>query len=125
MSAMRMMNAARAIGRVAALIAVFGAGAPAGAADQLVNDYPTATRADYVFGCMQVNGQTPLALERCACSIDVIATVLPYKEYEEAETILSVRQRGGESVAPMFHHTARDKVNNLKRAQVEGELRCF
>jgi hypothetical protein len=64
-------------------------------------------------------------LDKCACSIDVIATVLPFKEYEEAETIMSVRQRGGESVAYMHAPAMREKVNNLKRAQVEGELRCF
>ncbi len=89
------------------------------------NDYPTESRADYVFGCMQVTGQTRIELDKCACSIDVIATILPYKEYEEAETILSVRQRGGESVAYMFNPAMQEKVKNLKRAQIEGELRCF
>lgn len=91
----------------------------------LINDYPTETRADYVYGCMLVNGQTRDVLAKCACSIDVIATILPFKEYEEAETILSVRQRGGESVAYLYHPKMRVKVNNMKRAQVEGELRCF
>lgn len=90
-----------------------------------INDYPTNTRGDYIFGCMQVNGQTRDVLDKCACSIDVIASVLPYKDYEEAETILAVRQRGGESVAYMFNVASQEKVNNLKRAQVEGELRCF
>ena len=90
-----------------------------------VNDYPTITRGDYIYGCMQVNGQTRTVLDQCSCSIDVIATVLPFKEYEEAETILSVRQRGGESVAYMYNPAMREKVNNLKRAQIEGELRCF
>ena len=42
-------------------------------AEEPPNDYPTVVRADYVFGCMQVNGQTRDALERCSCSIDVIA----------------------------------------------------
>ena len=32
------------------------------AADPPTNDYPTVARADYVFGCMQVNGQTRDAL---------------------------------------------------------------
>lgn len=91
----------------------------------LLNDYPTNTRADYVYGCMLVNGQTRDVLEKCACSIDVISSVLPYKAYEEAETILAVRQRGGESVAFMYSPAMREKVSNLKRAQVEGELRCF
>jgi hypothetical protein len=89
------------------------------------NDYPTYTRGDYIYGCMMVNGQGRDVLDKCACSIDVIASVLPYKEYEEAETVLSVRQRGGENVAFLFTPAMREKVNNLKRAQIEGELRCF
>jgi hypothetical protein len=89
------------------------------------NDYPTNVRADYVYGCMQVNGQTRLDLDRCSCSIDVIASILPYKEYEEADTILSVRQKGGENVAFLFTPAMREKVNDMRRAQIEGELRCF
>jgi hypothetical protein len=92
---------------------------------KLENDYPTNVRGDYIYGCMLVNGQQRDTLDKCACSIDVIATVLPYKEYEEAETIMSVRQRGGESVAYMYAPAMRAKVENLKRAQVEGEIRCF
>lgn len=91
----------------------------------VVNDYPTNVRGDYIYGCMLVNGQSRDVLDKCACSIDVIATVLPYKEYEEAETIMSVRQRGGESVAYMYAPAMLEKVKNLKRAQVEGEIRCF
>lgn len=90
------------------------------------NDYPTYARADYVFACMQVNGQSRISLEKCSCSIDAIAAILPYKQYEEADVIMSMRQRGGENVQ-MFrdHPPLVEKVNNLKRAQVEGELRCF
>lgn len=91
----------------------------------VVNDYPTFNRADYVYGCMQVNGNTRLALQRCACSIDVIASILPFKEYEEAETIMSLRQRGGESVAQFNRPEAQAIVYKLKQAQLEGELRCF
>ncbi|MBN8911477.1 MAG: hypothetical protein J0H65_05335 [Rhizobiales bacterium] len=94
-------------------------------AAKLVNDYPTNVRGDYIYGCMLVNGQTRDVLDKCACSIDVIASVLPYKEYEEAETIMSVRQRGGESVAYMYAPPMLEKVKNMKRAQVEGEIRCF
>ena len=75
---------------------------------------------------MQTNGQNRMVLDKCACSIDQIAALLPYDEYEAAETIMSVRQKGGESVA-MFNSFAPllEKVKNLKRAQVEAELRCF
>jgi lysyl-tRNA synthetase class II len=91
-----------------------------------VNDYPTVVRADYVFACMQVNGQTREALEKCSCSIDAIAALLPYDSYEEAETIMRVRQRGGEKAAIFLTNPAlRAKVDDLKRAQIEAELRCF
>jgi hypothetical protein len=89
------------------------------------NDYPTNTRGDYIYGCMLVNGMNREVLDKCACSIDVIATVLPYDKYEEAETIMAVVQRGGENVAYLRAPAMREKVHNLKRAQVEGELRCF
>jgi len=108
---------------------VLAAGLTAGesrAIELPANDYPTAARADYVFACMQTNGQTRESLDKCACSVDAIAALLPYDEYEQAETIMSVRQKGGESVA-MFNSYAPllEKVKNLKRAQVEAELRCF
>ncbi len=99
-------------------------GAPT--AEELANnDYPTVARADYVFACMQVNGQTREVLERCACSIDVISTLLPFTEYEEAETVMSVRQRGGKNVGIFDYGPIKEKVKAMKRAQVEAELRCF
>ncbi|MCG8360895.1 MAG: hypothetical protein MI920_35500 [Kiloniellales bacterium] len=90
------------------------------------NDYPTAARADYVFGCMASNGQTREVLERCACSIDVIASILPYERYVAAETVIRMRQVGGEKTA-MFRSApqAKTAVENLKRAQAESEIRCF
>ncbi|MCJ8144183.1 hypothetical protein MKI84_14775 [Ancylobacter sp. A5.8] len=97
-----------------------------GAAAGLINDYPTVARADYVFGCMAANGQTRQALEKCSCSIDTIATILPYEKYVEAETILSVGQVAGQS-SELFRNTAmfRDIVADLRRAQAEAEFTCF
>ena len=95
-------------------------------ADEAINDYPTAARADYVFGCMAANGQTQDALLRCSCSIDVIASILPYDDYVEADTVLRMRQLGGEKSA-MFKQGAgvNEIVRNLRRAQAEAEIRCF
>ena len=116
----------RSLGCLAAIVAVLVGGTVAKAAELPVNDYPTFARADYVFACMQTNGQTREALEKCSCSIDEVAALLPYAEYEQAETIMAVRQKGGENVT-MFNSYAPllEKVKNLKRAQVEAELRCF
>ena len=90
------------------------------------NDYPTAARADYVFACMASNGQTQEMLQRCSCSIDVIASIVPYKHYVEAETILRMRQVGGEKSATFRDSAGYKKiVDDLKKAQAEAEIRCF
>lgn len=110
----------------AALLAVGLTSGASRAVELPENDYPTSARADYVYACMQTNGQNRLVLDQCSCSIDFIASLLPYADYEAAETIMAVRQKGGESVT-MFNSYAPllEKVNELKRAQVEAELRCF
>jgi hypothetical protein len=90
------------------------------------NDYPTNARADYVFGCMAANGQTRENLERCSCSLDVLASILPYDRYLQAETILAMRQGVGQQAAT-FRSTRMfdDIVAELRRAQAEAEIRCF
>jgi hypothetical protein len=100
------------------------AATPAAAAD--VNDYPTSARADYVFGCMKANGDSRLALDQCSCSIDVIASILPYESYVSAETVASIDQQAGQIGAMMRNTgTARDMVETLRRAQAEAQVRCF
>lgn len=90
------------------------------------NDYPTVAISDYVFGCMATNGQTRQALEQCSCSVDVIASIMPYDDYVQAETTMSVRQIGGEKAA-IFRSSAhvKDILTQLRRAQAEAEIRCF
>jgi len=44
--------------RIAIFLAALALVAGGSQAAEPVNDYPTVVRADYVFGCMQVNGQT-------------------------------------------------------------------
>lgn len=109
--------------RLLAVLLVLGA-APAAAAD--LNDYPTSARADYVFGCMKANGDTRQSLEQCSCSIDVIASILPYERYVTAETVASVNQQAGQ-VGSLMRNTAiaRDALDDLRRAQAEAQVRCF
>lgn len=97
----------------------------AGAAPVL-NDYPTNARAQYVFACMATNGQTQVSLEKCSCSIDEIAQIVPYDRYVEAETVLRMRQTTGERAA-LFRGNAPTTalVAELRRAQAEAEMTCF
>ncbi len=91
-----------------------------------LNDYPTETRADYVFACMQANEVTRLMLRKCSCSIDHIASILPYEQYVEAETVLSLQLGSGEQLS-MFKSSpvALAIVTDLRRAQAEAEIVCF
>ena len=90
------------------------------------NDYPTSARAEYVFGCLKANGETRQAIDQCSCSIDVIASLLPYDRYVTAETVLSMSQVRG-NLGGQFRTSAlaASAVNDLRRAQAEAEVRCF
>jgi hypothetical protein len=109
---------------VLAAVLIVVAAARAKAAD--LNDYPTSARADYVFGCMKANGETQELLQKCSCSIDVIASIIPYDGYVTAETILSMSQVTG-PVGSEFRSTepAKQALQEFRRAQAEAEIRCF
>jgi hypothetical protein len=104
------------------LVAMLVVAAAARAKAEDLNDYPTSARADYVFGCMKANGETQELLQKCSCSIDVIA----YDGYVTAETILSMSQVSG-PVGSEFRSTepARLALQDFRRAQAEAEIRCF
>jgi hypothetical protein len=110
---------------LATLIAVAAATAGRAVAADL-NDYPTSTRADYVYACMKANGETREVLAQCSCSIDIIASIVPYNRYVTAETALSLAQVPGRFGA-MFRTPEEPKaaVADLRRAQAEAEVRCF
>jgi hypothetical protein len=111
-------------GAMTALLAV--AAAPLVAYADDLNDYPTSARAEYVFGCMKANGESPRVLEQCSCSIDVIASLLPYEGYISAETVMRMSQVPG-MLGNQFRSTekARNALDALRRAQAEAEVRCF
>lgn len=118
----------RAASLAAALAGAAIAQSPAQGASSFapVNDFPTAARADYVFACMASNGVNPDTLERCACSIDHIATLMSYDAYVKAETVLRTIQLAGERTAA-FRNSARHQalVADMRRAQAEADIVCF
>jgi hypothetical protein len=109
-----------------AVLAITLVVAAKGARAEDLNDYPTSARADYVFGCMKANGETQEILQKCSCSIDVIASIIPYERYVTTETILSMSQVSG-PVGSEFRSTEQAKlaVQEFRRAQAEAEVRCF
>lgn len=102
------------------------AGTATGVRAQEINDYPTSARAEYVFGCMKANGESRQSIEQCSCSIDVVASLVPYDRYVTAETVLSMSQVRGDLGSPFrTSEQAANALNDLRRAQAEAEVRCF
>lgn len=89
-------------------------------------DYPTAARADYVIGCMMTNGFKHELLEKCACGIDTIADLMPYEDYDNASTILSMQQGGLGQRGTLFRDTpiVTAELDKLHQAEAEVNLRC-
>nr|WP_298412110.1 hypothetical protein [uncultured Halomonas sp.] len=91
-----------------------------------LQEYSTEERVDYVLGCMAANDQSYLTMQKCSCSIDVIAELMPYESYEAVKTILSMQEQRGE--AGMLFRTERsmqDRLRAFRSAQAEADLRCF
>jgi hypothetical protein len=118
------MIRAASIRRIVALAAITMTTTIARAED--VNDYPTSARVEYVFGCLKANGETRQVIEQCSCSIDVVASLVPYDRYVTAETVLSMSQvRGNLGGQFRTSEQAASALNDLRRAQAEAEVRCF
>lgn len=119
------MRAVRSVRRIVAALTALPAMAAIAQAQDL-NDYPTAARVEYVFGCLKANGETRQAIEQCSCSIDVVASLVPYERYVSAETVLSMSQVRGDMGSPFrTSEMATNAINELRRAQAEAEVRCF
>jgi hypothetical protein len=119
------MKLAGLLWRFVAASAVLTAAVSVARADE-INDYPTTARAEYVYGCMKANGETRQAIEQCSCSIDVVASIIPYDRYVTAETVLSMSQvRGNLGTEFRSSEQAANALNDLRRAQAEAEVRCF
>jgi hypothetical protein len=90
-------------------------------------NYPTTARADYVIGCLAGSGFKRELLDRCSCAIDTIANLMPYDDYDQAATILSMQQGGLGARTSMFRDTpiAKQRTEELRRAQAEASLRCL
>jgi hypothetical protein len=119
------MTLAGSIRRIVAVLAALMTTAMSARAEE-VNDYPTAARVEYVFGCLKANGETRQVIEQCSCSIDVVASLVPYDRYVTAETVLSMSQVQG-NLGGQFRTSeqAASALNELRRAQAEAEVRCF
>jgi hypothetical protein len=119
------MTVAGSVRRMVTALIVLTLTAIAARAEE-ANDYPTAARVEYVFGCLKANGETRQVIEQCSCSVDVIASLLPYERYVTAETVLSMSQvRGNLGTQFRTSEQASSALNDLRRAQAEAEVRCF
>ena len=61
------------------------------------NDFPTEARVEFVIDCMNKKGeQSYNTLYPCVCTIDKIASGMPYQKYEYAQTMSVMIRTPGE-----------------------------
>jgi hypothetical protein len=91
------------------------------------NSYPTSVKVDYVIGCMASNGQTHEMMQKCSCSIDLIEKAIPYNEYLQISTLLSLQQMSGAGRNAVYKSSTWSKkaVAKLRDVQADSTLRCF
>ncbi|MBT2971771.1 MAG: hypothetical protein B6D72_10515 [gamma proteobacterium symbiont of Ctena orbiculata] len=91
------------------------------------SDYPTSARVDYVIGCMASNGQTHEMMQKCSCSIDLIAKAIPYDEYVHISTLLSLQQMtaAGRNAVYKSSTWSQKAIAKLRDVQADSTLRCF
>lgn len=91
------------------------------------NDYPTQARVEYVIACMnQHGGENYDNLYACVCSIDRIASQLPYERYVEADTLsYMIRTPGERGGAFRDAPGARSMVRDFAKLRAEAEQGCF
>ena len=94
---------------------------------EIVNDFPTRDRVEYVFECIAKNGGLKFETQHaCTCMIDKIAEKMSYKEYTEARTFTFLRSTPGEKGA-LFRDPKQAKTlrNKLKQAEQYAKSKCF
>ncbi|WP_316369468.1 hypothetical protein [Candidatus Thiodiazotropha sp. CDECU1] len=91
------------------------------------SDYPTSARVDYVIGCMASNGQSHEMMQKCSCSIDLIAKAIPYEEYVHISTLLSLQQMtaAGRNAVYKSSTWSQKAVARLRDVQADSTLQCF
>lgn len=90
------------------------------------NDFPTASRMEYVLECMKDHNGKYEYLYKCSCAIDRIADQVGYDEYVEISTAIHNQNLGGERGAefrdpPMV----RDMIKKYKAVQHQANEACF
>ncbi|MGR9105917.1 MAG: hypothetical protein ACU843_03200 [Gammaproteobacteria bacterium] len=91
------------------------------------NGYPTLARVEYVLQCMEQHGGQNLdTLYPCVCSIDKIATQLPYDDYAEAQTFTAMRSAPGEG-GGVFRDPPRatELRKKLEEAESFAQKSCY
>jgi hypothetical protein len=89
--------------------------------------YPTSAKVDYVIGCMASNGQSHDVMQKCSCSIDLIEKKIPYDEYVQISTLLSLQQMSNAGRNAIYKSStwSQKAVAKLRDVQADSTLRCF
>jgi hypothetical protein len=87
-------------------------------------NYPTEGRVEYVLGCMDDNGHDFANVYKCSCTIDKIASAVPYDDYVEQSTFSKYATMGGEGGAEFRMDKARAQTKKFRAVQQSAYEAC-
>jgi ACT domain-containing protein len=76
---------------------------------------------------MASNGQTHEMMQKCSCSIDPIAQTIPYQEYAQISTLVSLKQMtsAGRNAVYKSSTWSQKAIAKFKEPQADSTLSCF
>ncbi|HEU4460936.1 MAG TPA: hypothetical protein VFR90_17580 [Methylibium sp.] len=92
-----------------------------------VNDYPTIDRVTYVQSCMRQHpGNSYEMLSKCACTLDKIASQVPFAEFETMVTATNANSIGGERGNEIRDAEILQKeIRRFRELQTASKKSCF
>lgn len=93
----------------------------------LANDYPTIERVLYVERCMeQHRGPIFEMRNKCACTIDKLASQVPFAQYETMSTAADAFSIGGERGSYIRDtKVLTDEIKRFRELQTAAKKSCF
>ncbi|MDT8406452.1 MAG: hypothetical protein RQ715_04305 [Methylococcales bacterium] len=94
---------------------------------EVVNDYPTQARVDYVLECIaRKGGLTYISQYGCSCKLDKLAEKMTFADFEQARTFGFLRKTPGEAGGVFRDPAEAKRLRKLiEAAENDAERSCF
>jgi len=101
--------------------------APAFAAKQRINDFPTLDRVEYVESCVMNYPAKPRheMIYKCSCMLDEIAKEISYRQYVDMSTAFNASTIAGDRGAIREAKSVQKMTKRFRELQAKAKKTCL